>query len=246
MPLRNIKLVIAYDGSSYHGWQTQPDADTIQHQVEQALERLCGFHVDITGASRTDAGVSALGQTANFRIDSPIPTENFANALSDLLPEDITIVRAEQVNDDFDSISDAKNKHYRYSICTCPTSPVLSIRHCWHYPYNLNSGDMDIAAGHIIGTKDFKSFASAADTRTSSVRTVICCGVSQDNDWIYIDIEGDGFLYNMVRNITGTLVEIGRGRWTPDRIIDILEAKDRTAAGPLAPAWGLCLMRIDY
>ena len=246
MTQRNIKLVIAYDGSTYHGWQTQPDADTIQYQVELALEKLCGFHIDITGASRTDAGVSALGQTANFKVDSPIPTENFADALTKFLPDNIAVVLAEQVPDDFNSITNAVNKHYRYTICTCNVPPVLRIKHCWHYPYSLNAADMDTGAKLLVGKKDFKSFASAADTRTSSVRTVNRCEVTKDNDWIYIDIDGDGFLYNMVRNITGTLVEIGRGRWTPDRIDDILAAKDRTAAGPLAPASGLCLMRIDY
>jgi tRNA pseudouridine38-40 synthase len=246
MAERNIKLIIAYDGSSYHGWQRQPNADTIQQQIEFALERLCGKHIDITGASRTDAGVSALGQTANFTIDSPIPVGNFAKALTQYLPDEIAVVSAEHVSDNFNSISNAKNKYYRYTICTDQTPPVLNIKHCWHYPYALDVENMNIAAKLLIGKKDFKSFASAADTRTTSVRTVTRCEVTSNNYWIYIDIEGDGFLYNMVRNVTGTLVEIGRGRWTPEHILDILTAKDRSVAGPLAPAAGLCLMRIDY
>ena len=246
MTERNIKLVIAYDGSSYHGWQRQPNADTIQQQLELALEKLCGVHINTTGSSRTDAGVSALGQTVSFRIDSPIPTENLAKALTDLLPQEIAVASAEEMPGDFDAISATKTKQYRYTICTAKTPPVLQIKHCWHYPYNLNLDNMDKAAKLLIGTKDFKSFASAADTRASSVRTVTKCTVTGNNDWIYIDIEGNGFLYNMVRNITGTLVEIGRGRWTAEYIQDILLAKDRTAAGPLAPASGLCLMKIDY
>lgn len=243
---RNIKLVIAYDGSPYHGWQKQPNADTIQQQLESAIERLCGRFIETTGASRTDAGVSALAQTVNFRIDSPIPTDNFPKAITDLLPAEIAVVSAEEVPDDFNAISAAKSKQYRYTICTGQTPPVLQIKHCWHYPYDLNLDNMDKAAKLLIGTKDFKSFASAGDTRTSSTRTITGCSVTGDNDWIYIDVEGSGFLYNMVRNITGTLIEIGRGRWTPDYIEDILIAKDRTAAGPLAPAAGLCLMKIDY
>lgn len=246
MALRNIKLTIAYDGSSFSGWQRQPDTATIQQTVEEALERLCGFAVKVNGASRTDSGVSALGQAANIKLDSPVPTENLARALTQMLPDEIAIVSAVQVDPDFDAISSAKNKHYRYTICTSETPPVMRIKHCWHRPDELNVEDMDKAAKMLVGEKDFKSFASAADTRLSSVRTVARCDVSKDGDWIYIDIEGNGFLYNMVRNITGTLVEIGRGRWMPDRIEKILAARDRTAAGPLAPASGLCLMRIDY
>jgi tRNA pseudouridine38-40 synthase len=246
MTLRNIKLVIAYDGSSYSGWQRQPDTPTIQQTVEEALEKLCGFAVKVNGASRTDAGVSALGQTANIKLESPVPTENLPRAITRILPDEIAVVSAEEVDPDFDAITDAKNKHYRYSICTSKTPPVLRIRHCWHRQGKLDVQDMDKAAKMLVGEKDFKSFASAADTRLSSVRTVGRCDVSEDGDWIYVDIEGNGFLYNMVRNITGTLIEIGRGRWTPEKIEDILAAKDRTAAGPLAPASGLCLMRIDY
>ena len=246
MARRNIKLIIAYDGSSYHGWQRQPSDDTIQQQLETAIERLTGQKISITGASRTDAGVSALGQVANFRIDSPIPTENFAGALNSSLPEEIAVCIAEEASDSFEAIRCAKGKLYRYTICTSPIRPVLKIRQCWHYPYLLDAGQMDKAAKLIVGKRDFKSFASAADTRQSSVRTVTRCDVVARADGLDIEVEGDGFLYNMVRNITGTLVEVGRGRWGPEKITEIIEAKDRTAAGPLAPAQGLCLVRIDY
>lgn len=246
MAIRNIKLTIAYDGGSYHGWQRQPDADTIQQQMESALERLTGQKISITGASRTDAGVSALGQVANFLIESPIPTENFAGALNASLPDKIAVCGAEEADDTFDSIRCAKVKLYRYSICTSPIRPVLKIGQCWHYPYRLDAGEMDKAAKLIVGERDFKSFASAADTRQSSVRTVTRCDVFAQSDGICIEVEGDGFLYNMVRNITGTLVEVGRGRWGAEKITEIIEAKDRRAAGPLAPAQGLCLVRIDY
>jgi tRNA pseudouridine38-40 synthase len=246
MAARNIKLTIHYDGSGYHGWQAQPDRPTIQGEVTGAIARLTGKQVIVTGASRTDAGVSALGQVANIKIDTPIPTENLAKALTEILPDDIAVAEAADVPDDFDAISSAKSKLYRYTIYTSPVRPVLYIRHCWHIPAKLDVVSMDKAAKLLVGTKDFKSFASAADTRQSSVRTITNCLVKADGEWIYIDVEADGFLYNMVRNIVGTVVEIGCGRWGPEKITEILGAKDRTAAGPIAPAAGLCLMRIDY
>jgi tRNA pseudouridine38-40 synthase len=246
MAVRNIKLTILYDGGGYHGWQAQPDARTIQTEVSRAIERLCGQSIHVNGASRTDAGVSALGQAANIKIDTPIPTENLAKALTEILPDDIAVAEAIDVPDDFDAISSAKKKLYRYTIYTGTTPPVLQIRHCWHRPGRLNVTDMTKAAKLLVGTKDFKSFASAADNRQSSVRTIINCEVEAKGEWIYINVEADGFLYNMVRNIVGTVVEVGRGRWSPQKITEILEAKDRSAAGPIAPAAGLCLMRIDY
>ena len=231
MAVRNIKLTICYDGSGFHGWQVQPEHDTIQQQVENALYRLTGQQIKVTGSSRTDAGVSALGQVASFFIESPIPTENFAKALTARLPDEIAVAEAVEVDASFNAISSTKSKYYRYTICTTKTRPVLKIRHCWYYPYDLEV---------------FKSFPSAADERQSSVRTVTRCEVTAHGDEIYLDIEGDGFLYNMVRNVMGTLADIGRGRWEPEKINEILQAKDRTAAGILAPAEGLCLMRIDY
>ena len=246
MAVRNIKLAIQYDGSDYSGWQTQPGKKTIQQALNEAIGNLLGCKINVTGASRTDAGVSALGQVALFQIDSPIPTENLARAITDRLPSDIAVTEAVEVPSGFDVIGSVKNKLYRYTICTSPVRPVLQIRHCWHLPAELNTDVMAEAAGMLVGRKDFKSFASAADNRESSVRTIFRCDVTSDNDWIYVDIEGDGFLYNMARNIVGTLVEVGLGRLTPERIRQILEAKDRAAAGPIAPAAGLCLMWIKY
>lgn len=246
MPWRNIKLTIHYNGRRYHGWQTQPDVLTVEQCITDAVEKLCGERVKITGASRTDAGVSALGQVANFRIESPVPTENFPKALTQMLPEDIAVAAAEEMPEDFDAISCAKNKLYRYTIYTGVVRPVLNVGQCWHYQGTLDVEKMDDAAKLLLGKQDFKSFAAASDTRQSSIRTINRCDVTRENDNIYIEIEADGFLYNMVRNITGTLVEIGRGRWEMQKIKQILQAKDRTAAGPLAPPSGLCLMRIDY
>ncbi|HIJ66834.1 MAG TPA: tRNA pseudouridine(38-40) synthase TruA [Planctomycetes bacterium] len=244
--MRNIKLTVHYDGSNYHGWQVQPDHLTVQAEITGAIARLTGKDVIVNGASRTDAGVSALGQVANVRIDTPIPTENFVKALTEILPNDIAVTEAVDVPYEFDAITSAKHKLYRYSIYTGPVRPVLDIRHCWHLPRKLDADRMDRGAKLLVGTKDFKSFASAADKRQSSVRTVTRCDVKTEGEWIYIAVEADGFLYNMVRNIVGTLVEIGRGRWRAERITEILEARDRTAAGPIAPAAGLCLIQIEY
>jgi len=150
----------------------------------------------------------------------------------------------------FDLLGDVKSKLYRYTIYTGRHRPVLHLNQCWHIPKKLNVAAMNQAAQLLVGTKDFKSFASAADKREDTVRTIFRCDVTRgqasENDWIYVDVEGDGFLYNMVRNIVGTLVEIGLGRWRPAKINEILEAEDRTAAGPLAPAHALCLMWIKY
>ena len=250
MALRNIKLTIAYDGSEYHGWQIQPGCVTVQGVLIEALRDLLGPRARICGASRTDAGVSALGQVGLVQIDTPIPTENFAKAITDRLPESMAIVKAEDIPMGFDVIGDVKRKLYRYTIYCGPVRPVLQMRHCWHVPASLDLEAMRRAASLLVGKKDFKSFAAAADQRQDSVRTIFRCEVTEapaaEGHWVYVDVEGDGFLYNMVRNIVGTLVEVGVGRWSPEKIPEILEAKNRTAAGPIAPPNGLCLMWIQY
>ncbi|MHC4124250.1 MAG: tRNA pseudouridine(38-40) synthase TruA [Planctomycetota bacterium] len=246
MAVRNIKLTISYDGSTYHGWQIQPGFKTIQGILTEVIQDLIGRDVRVAGASRTDAGVSALGQTAVIQIDSPIPTENLPKAITNKLPAGIAVLKAVEVPQDFDVIGAVKSKLYRYTIFTGANRPVLQIRHCWHLPVKLDVSNMTAATKFLIGRKDFKSFAAAADCRQDSVRTIFTCDVARDGDWLYINTEGNGFLYNMVRNIVGTLVEVGIGRITPEKIEQILEAKNRCAAGPIAPAQGLCLMWIKY
>jgi tRNA pseudouridine38-40 synthase len=312
MGVRNIKLTIAYDGTEYHGWQIQPGFRTIQGVLAEAIGGLLGCKVRVCGASRTDAGVSALGQVGLVQIDSPIPTENLAKAITDRLPPDMAVVEAVEVPLGFDVIGAVKSKLYRYTIYTGPVRPVLHIRRCWHIATKLDIAVMDAAAKFLVGTKDFKSFAAGDDKREDTVRTIFRCDVyssnekrltaenaesaekkinheltrtdtnkrannelvriretswqksplsatpagsavmkserntQDENDWIYVDVEGNSFLYNMVRNIVGTLVEVGVGRWKPEKINEILEAKDRTVAGPLAPAAGLCLVHIEY
>jgi tRNA pseudouridine38-40 synthase len=271
MPLRNIKLIIAYDGFDYSGWQIQPGKRTVQGELVEAVSNLFGKRTYVHGASRTDAGVSALGQVGLFETDSPIPTENLAKAITDKLPADIAVLEAVEEAWGFDLMSSVTNKLYRYTIFTGRIRPVLNTRHCWHLPAKLNVSAMARAAKLLVGKKDFKSFASAADKRKSSVRTIFRCDVNSscvvrdascgedaqksvidathtqyEQNCVYVDVEGDGFLYNMVRNIVGTLVEVGVGRWEPEKITEIIEAKNRTAAGRLAPPQGLCLMWIKY
>jgi tRNA pseudouridine38-40 synthase len=278
MAVRNIKLTIEYDGSDYHGWQIQPQRRTIQGELTKAISELIGWKVRVCGTSRTDAGVSAVGQIALIQIDSPIPTENLAKAINDRLPSDIAVREAVETPMGFDIIGAVKSKLYRYTIYTGKTPPVLQIRHCWHVPAKLDIAAMAEAAKMLVGTMDFKSFATADDKRENKVRTIFRCDVvssrvmrdascerkidsrlrgndrtryairntQNEENWIYIDVEGDSFLYNMVRNIVGTLVEVGIGRWKPEKMSEVLQAKDRRAAGPMAPAAGLCLMRIEY
>ncbi|MBN1796264.1 MAG: tRNA pseudouridine(38-40) synthase TruA [Sedimentisphaerales bacterium] len=270
MKRRKIKLTIQYDGADYCGWQIQPGEHTVQGELSAAVTDLVGWKTTVHGASRTDAGVSALGQSAVFEVvDCRIPTENFKKAINDRLPCDIAVIEVSDADDKFDVIGDAKSKLYRYTIYTGQTRPVLDIRHCWHIPAELNVEAMNKAAQFLVGEHDFKSFASAKDNREDSVRTIFRCeiltslgprpssldtGINKPNhelrvtshDWLYIDAEGDGFLYNMVRNIVGSLVEVGVGRWKADKMKEVLEAKVRTAAGPIAPPQGLCLMWIKY
>jgi len=250
MALRNVKLTIAYDGSRYHGWQIQPGFPTVQETIQEAVRGLLGPDVRLFGASRTDAGVHALGQAGLIQIDSPIPTENLARAITGRLPDDIAIVKAEDVRMGFDVIGEVTNKLYRYTILCAKVRPVLHRNYCWHVPSALAVDPMHAAAQALVGKHDFKSFASAADNRQDSVRTVFRCDVTEklddENRWIQVEVEGDGFLYNMVRNIVGSLVEVGVGRWEPEQVAQVLRAKDRRAAGPIAPPNGLCLMWVEY
>jgi len=246
MAVRRIKLTVQYDGSRYHGWQIQPGKRTIQGELVEAVSNLVGTRTHVHGASRTDAGVSALGQVALFEVNCPIPTENFPRAISGRLPSDIVVTAAEEAPPKFDLMGGPTSKLYRYTIYAGRHRPVLRLTQCWHIPRELDVAAMNQAAQQLVGTKDFKSFATAKDRREETVRTIFRCEVTTEGDWIYVDVEGDAFLYNMVRNIVGTLVEVGAGRWTPEKMPEIIEARDRTAAGPLAPAQGLCLMWIKY
>jgi tRNA pseudouridine38-40 synthase len=247
-PRRNIKLVVAYDGSGYHGWQRQAAGfDTIQERLEQAIARVVGHPVVVFGAGRTDAGVHAAGQVANFYTTNlAIPVSGLRRAVNARLPRDIVIRSAAEVCEDFHAARSAKGKTYRYRICVSPIRPVERCGQVYHYWRPLDVRAMREAAAKLLGEHDFRGFASSVEQRENTIRTIRRCEVAENGDEIRITIRGDGFLYNMVRNIVGTLVEIGRGRWDGDRIDLIFSTRNRSDAGPTAPPDGLSLLCVHY
>jgi len=247
---RRIKLVLAYDGTDYHGWQIQPGLRTVQGTLCDAATALLRSPTHVQGASRTDAGVHARGQVGLLETGHPIPVPHLPLALNDHLPQDIAVLHAQEVGPDFDLVADVTRKAYRYTIYTGRFRPVRQIRFCWHVPAPRAVEAMQAAARHLVGTHDFRSFAVAVDEDQDAVRTVFRCdvtrGAGSDRDWIALDVEGYGFLHHMVRLMAGTLIDIGRGHWRPEQMADILAARDRAAAGHLAPACGLCLEWIKF
>ncbi len=245
---RNIKLVIAYRGADYHGWQRQREhLPTIQQAVETAAARVLGERVCVNGASRTDAGVHAAGQVATMLTGNlSIPLENLRRAMDGKLPDDIAIRSAEEVSPDFHASRSASGKTYLYRIHAAPAKPVMLADQVCICRAPLRPDTMRLAARRLIGTHDFAGFASAADERESTVRTLSRCDVAETDGEIRLKVTGDGFLYHMVRNIAGTLIEIGRGRWRPGRIDEILSSGDRRLAGHTAAAEGLTLLCVHY
>jgi tRNA pseudouridine38-40 synthase len=247
---RRIKLVVAYDGTDYHGWQIQPGFRTVQGTLCEAATSVLRCPTHVQGASRTDAGVHAQGQVGLIDTAHPIPVDHLPLALNDHLPQDIVVRHAQEVGPDFDVMADVTRKAYRYTIFTGRLRPVREIRFCWHFPGALSIEAMQAAAQHLVGTQDFRSFATTVDEGQNTVRTVFRCDVARgcdgDPDLIAIDAEGDGFLHHMVRIIAGTLIGIGRGHWPPEYMAEILAARNRAAAGHLAPPSGLCLEWIKF
>lgn len=245
---RNLRLLIAYDGTSFHGWQRQPGLRTVQGVIEESAARVFRHPIDCRAAGRTDAGVHAAGQVANIRTGVDIAVEKLRGALGARLPSDIEIRRVDEVGDDFDATQSAISKLYRYTLYATTRRPVgrLRDRFSYHYWHPLELDRVRAAARHFVGEHDFAAMASAGSPRETTVRTIISVDVHRRCEEVSIDIEGTGFLYNQVRNMVGTLLEIGRGRWTPDRVPDILASGDRQQAGPTAPAQGLCLQWVRY
>ena len=262
--MRNIKLILAYDGTDFSGWQRQPSLPTVQECVENAVKRVTGFQSIIYGSGRTDAGVHAAAQVANFKTDCPIPCPNLVKALNDALPPTVRIKAASDAALDFHARYRAKSKVYRYrilqsSIC----SPFLS-RFVYHYTYPLDHRAMARAARLFEGKHEFTSFAAVGEEQearsqksetgiaevegSEMVREIFSSRITRRRELALLiyDVRGSGFLHHMVRNIVGTLLEVGRGKLAPEDIVRILEARDRAAAGPTAPAQGLCLMKVDY
>ncbi|MDD2655006.1 MAG: tRNA pseudouridine(38-40) synthase TruA [Candidatus Omnitrophica bacterium] len=248
--MRNIKLTIEYDGTNYVGFQTQRTKDykspTIQETLEEALKKVCKRKTNLVASGRTDSGVHALAQVANFKTDSKMPLDKFRVAINANIPEDISVTKVEEADADFHSRYSAKSKIYRYLILNRPYRSVFEGKYCYLFTYKLDFDLMKREIRCLLGKHDFKAFQAADKKKKKSVRTIKNIKLSKKNDLIIFEIEADGFLFKMVRNIVGTLIEIGRGRFKKGSMKRILESKNRKLAGPTAPARGLCLLKVIY
>jgi tRNA pseudouridine38-40 synthase len=253
--MRNIRLTISYDGTDFHGWQRQPQAPTIQEAMEARIAKITGGRVTLHGSGRTDAGVHAARQVANFRTECPIPCPSLVKALNDILPAAIQVRKAEDVPGEFHARYSAKSKTYRYRILQAAICPPFLARFVHHHPYPLDIRRMAQAARLFEGEHDFTSFAGSDPARKekglqvdSNVRQVSYSRVTVRRElrMIVYKIRGSGFLHRMVRNIVGTLVEVGSGKLMPGDIPSILEARDRGKAGATAPPGGLWLVKVEY
>lgn len=245
---RRFRMVLAYDGAGFSGWQRQIGVRTVQQQVEHTLARIVWHHVSVTGASRTDAGVHARGQVAHFDTTCDIPEDRLRYVIGARLPEDVALVDLRIAAPTFHAIRDAVSKLYRYRIYSGSATATRSLanRHTWHVWHLLDLTAMRDAAARLVGRHDFNGFAGRGSPRDNTVRTIHRFDISQRYEEIHLDVCGDGFLFKQVRNMVGTLVEIGRGHWSASRIDEILSKRDRALAGPTAPPEGLCLEWIRY
>jgi tRNA pseudouridine38-40 synthase len=248
--MRYVKLTLAYDGSAYAGWQVQPGQRTIQGVMETALAEIVGRSVRTMASGRTDAGVHALGQVVGFRADTDLEPESLQRALNARLPCDIAVLEALGLDGPFHPVRDAVRKRYRYVIHDSPVRNVFARHYAWHVRARLDAAAMGTAAKCLVGTHDFSSFESAGAPRPDSVRTIFALpvfrGQGDGRNVVTIEIEADGFLYNMVRAIVGTLVEVGRGARPPVWVGEVLASRDRGRAGPTAPPHGLFLVKVEY
>ena len=245
--MRNIKLVIEYDGKEYNGWQKQPDKLNIQGTIENAIERITGEQVDLMASGRTDRGVHALGQVANFKTNSNIPIEKFAIAINSNLKKSILIKSAEEVDERFHSRLTCKKKTYRYVINNSKYGTAIYRNLETHIPIKLNVEKMKKAIKFFEGEHDFKAFKASGTSSKSSVRTIYKAEIKEmPNERIWIELTGNGFLYNMIRIIAGTLVDVGLGKIEPEEIKNILESKNRENAGKTLPPQGLYLVNVQY
>ncbi|MDP7275739.1 MAG: tRNA pseudouridine(38-40) synthase TruA [Planctomycetaceae bacterium] len=263
--MRNIRLRLAYDGTGYVGWQVQPNGPSVQAAVERAIQRLTGNPTRVMAAGRTDSGVHAIGQVANFSTGSKIPCRNIQSGLQHFLPDDIVVVSVDEVDASFHATYSATAKWYRYVIHnTSPSHPFLKC-YAWQYEASLDVSAMHEAAQVLVGTHDFRAFETQFPNRASSVRTIHRLDVARhdqfstwalspradepatdDGAFVWIDVAADGFLYNMVRAIAGTLVQVGRLRLDVDDVTALLTGGSRSDAGETAPACGLYLLQVDY
>lgn len=245
--MNNYRLKIQYDGGRYHGWQRQTSgADTVQGRIERVLSKMFDETVEIHGAGRTDAGVHAKCQVANFFVKKEMDTRELQETLNEYLPEDIRIMSVENAGIRFHSRLNAIGKVYEYRLQKKDGYDVFSRRYSWQMTENLNVTSMKEAAGYLLGEHDFKGFCTKASKKKSTVRRIDAIRITETSDAIVLRFEGNGFLYNMVRILTGTLVEIGLGKREISSIADVLEKKDRKLAGETAPAQGLALVEVRY
>ncbi len=250
--MRNLKVILSYDGAEFSGWQVQPDATTVQGTLASAIGRITGEKVLPQGSGRTDAGVHALAQVVTFVTESSVPTENFVKALNDILPASVRVVQVSEAPAEFHARHSARGKTYRYRIYRESICPPFLARYVWHYPYRLDEDAMAQAACLVIGEKDFTSFAAVDPERgrdgeaVSNVRTIFRSSWERAGEELIYTVRGSGFLHHMVRNLVGTFILVGRGTLQAENITHILEARNRSAAGATAPASGLYLVQVDY
>lgn len=245
--VRNFKITLEYDGSRYCGWQRQSNAPTIQGEIEKALRTMVGQKISIVGSGRTDAGVHAYAQVANFHCDTKLGPQQLKGGLTSLTPEDIVVTNCEEVDNTFHARYDAKSKEYIYKILNRPNPAAIFRQYTWHIRAELNLEAMRSAITCLIGRHDFRAFEAAGGQRSHAIRCVLMANlIEADNGYLLFEIEADGFLRFMVRNIVGTLIEVGLGKITPADFKRILDSKERFQAGATAPARGLFLKQVNY
>jgi len=247
--MRNLKITLQYDGTDYVGWQRQATGTSIQGLLEDALEPIAGTRVTVHGAGRTDAGVHALGQVASVAFAGTHESAVLVRAFNAVLPTDVRVLSIEDVPPDFHARFSATGKIYEYWIVNAPIVSPFLVRYAWHVTYPVDVDAMKAASTHLAGAHDFAAFQAATSKVRSSLRTIHSIHWETGHEYdapLVCQIHGDGFLRHMVRNIVGTLIEIGVGRWRSDKIVEILASRDRSRAGPTAPAHGLFLVQVEY
>ena len=250
--MRNLKMIVSYDGAEFSGWQVQPNAITVQGTVASLIGRITGEKVLPQGSGRTDAGVHALAQVMTFVTQSSVPTGNFLKAMNDILPASVRVLEVTEVPPDFHARHSARAKTYRYRIYREAICPPFLARYVWHYPYPLAEETMARAAGLVIGEHDFSSFAAVdpdrgrEDAVASNVRNIFSSSWERLGEELIYTVRGSGFLHHMVRNLVGTFILVGKGTLKIEDVTRILEARNRSAAGATAPANGLYLVGVEY
>lgn len=244
--MRNLLLTLSFDGTAYHGWQVQENALTVQQTLQDALEHICGVRDNIVGCSRTDSGVHANMYCCNLRTEHTIPCERLTAALNAVLPKDIAVSACREVPYDFHARYDCTSKQYIYKIWNSPNKNPFLYNYSLHYKYPIDAEMLDSQARLYVGEYDFSSFCASGSSVVSTVRNVTNAGVARDGDMLVFTVEANGFLYNMVRIMVGTLIDISSGKLEKDTIGDIIAAKNRAFAGFTAPAHGLYLNKVNY